>query len=148
MADREKKPVDFDELYPGRFVKAGIIGDKRPTLTIAAVDVERLAGSDGKEATKGVVSFVGKDMQLVLNRTNGTCLREMFGRRVQEWVGKRVTLFRSQWQGEDCIRIWGSPDIAADMAISIELPRRKPILMTMHKTGQTAPQQREPGEEG
>ena len=34
------KPVDWDELYPGRFLKAGEFKGKKPTLTIAAVNIE------------------------------------------------------------------------------------------------------------
>jgi hypothetical protein len=52
---------------------------------------------------------------------------------VQEWVGKRVTLFASVWNGEDCIRVFGSPDIAETCEITVQLPRKRPIAMTMHK---------------
>lgn len=149
---KRKKPVDWDELYPGRFLKAGLFGDKQVTLEITAVDAEALEGDKGKKV-KGVVSFRGTDMQLALNRTNGVCLREMFGRKVQEWIGKRVTLFASEWNGEPCIRVWGSPDIASDMNIEVQLPKRKPTRMTMHavKNGKSAPKpaprEREPGDD-
>jgi hypothetical protein len=49
------KPVDWDELYPGRFIKAGEFKGKKPTLTIKDVDVESLAGDDGKEKVKGII---------------------------------------------------------------------------------------------
>jgi hypothetical protein len=57
----------------------------------------------------------------------------MFGKKVQEWVGKRVTLMPSLWNGEDCIRIYGSPDIEVDKEITVQLPRKRPQRMTMHK---------------
>ena len=57
----------------------------------------------------------------------------MFGRKVQEWVGKRVTLFAGMWDGEECIRVWGSPDIQADLEVTVALPRKRPFQMTMHK---------------
>ena len=138
-----KKPVDFDELYPGRFVKAGELGGRNVTLTMQDVDIEELEGEDGKKM-KAIVTFRETKKQLVACKTNGICLREMFGRKVQEWIGKRVTLKPDVWNGEPCIRIAGSPDIAADMQVTIALPRRKPYQMTMTKTN---PRHREPGED-
>ena len=126
------KPVDWDELYPGRFLKAGDFKGKQVTLTMSEVKIEELVGDKGPQI-KGVISFEQTEKQWALNKTNGLCLRAMFGRKVQEWVGKRVTLFPSQWNGEICIRVHGSPDIDKDMEVSIALPRRRPFDMTMHK---------------
>ncbi len=131
-------PVDWDELYPGRFLKAGEFKGKKPTLTIASVSLEELVGDKGPQ-TKGIVRFDRTDKALALNKTNGICLKEMFGRKVQEWVGKRVTLFAGTHDGEDCIRVWGSPDIAVDREITVQLPRKRPFKMTMHKVERQAP---------
>jgi hypothetical protein len=127
------KPVDWDELYPGRFLKAGEFKGKKVTLTIAAVNIEELVGDKGAQI-KGVIAFKETEKALALNKTNGICLKEMFGRKVQEWVGHRVTLFPDQWDGEDCIRVWGSPELEADKEVSITLPRKRPFKKTMHKT--------------
>lgn len=127
-----EKPVDYDQLYPGRFLKAGEFKGKKVTLTIKDIDLDKLIGNDGKEKTKGVVSFVETEKQIPLNKTNGICLRAMFGRKVQEWVGKRIILFPGQWNGEEAIRIYGSPDIPEEQAVEISLPRKKPFTMTMH----------------
>ena len=127
------KPVDWDELYPGRFLKAVDFKGKQVTLKISEVKIEELVGDKGPQI-KGVMSFDRTEKQLALNKTNGICLKEMFGKKVQEWVGKRVTLFPSVWNGEDCIRVYGSPDIDADKSISISLPRKRPFEMTMHCT--------------
>lgn len=132
MATTLKKPVDWDQLYPGRFVKAGDLLGKRVTVTITSVDLDELEGDKGKKI-KGIISFKETNKQLALNKTNGICLKAMFGRKLAEWEGKRVTLFPGSWNGEDCIRIWGSPDIAKDQDIEVQLPRKKPISMTMHK---------------
>jgi hypothetical protein len=137
MAEQQKilpKPVDWDELYPGRFIKAGEFKGKKPTLTIAGVKIDELVGDKGPQI-KGVISFKETDKQWALNKTNGICLKDMFGRKVQEWVGRHVTLFASQWDGEECIRVWGSPELDADKEIVISLPRKRPFKMTMHKTG-------------
>lgn len=141
MNDKQqmKKPVDWDELYPGRFIKAGELNGKKVTLTISDVDTEELEGDKGKKV-KGIISFEKTPKKLALNRTNGTCLREMFGRKLSEWVGKRVVIFPGEWNGEPCIRIWGSPDIDRDMNIEVALPRRRPIPMVMRCTRQAPAQ--------
>lgn len=132
------KVSNFDELYPGRFLKAGLFKGGKPTLTIKDVDIEEMPGEDGKPKIKAVLSFNERPMQLVMCKTNGLCLKAMFGKELKDWIGKRVTLFAGQWNGEECIRVWGSPDIEKDFPVSIELPRRKPIPMTMHSVKATA----------
>lgn len=128
------KPLDWDELYPGRFIKAGEFKGKKPTLTITDVKIDELIGDKGPQI-KGVISFKETEKQWALNKTNGICLKEMFGRKVQEWVGKRVTLFAAMWDGEECIRIWGSPEIPQDRDVTVSLPRKRPFSMIMHKVG-------------
>jgi hypothetical protein len=124
---------DWDQLYPGRFFKGGDIAEgEKKVVRIASVALEDLEGDNGVKA-KGILTFEGEKMQLALNKTNGICLREMFGRKPYEWVGKRFAMFQSEWQQEPCIRIWGSPDIERDIDVQIDLGRRrKPFRMTMH----------------
>lgn len=136
----EKKPVDWDELYPGRFLKSGELRGERVTLTISSVDLELLETEQG-ERQRGTVAFRETPRRLALNRTNGLCLRAMFGRAVQSWVGRRIVLFPTTTKlggkTEACIRIWGSPDISSDMQVEIALPRRRPMSMTMHAVRDT-----------
>lgn len=127
------KPVDWDELYPGRFIKASDFKGKNVTLKISAVKIEELVGDKGPQI-KGVISFEKTEKQWALNKTNGLCLKAMFGRLVQDWVGRRVTLFASTWDGEQCIRVYGSPEIAQDTQVTVALPRKRPFDMTMHRT--------------
>ena len=128
-----KKPVDYDQLYPGRFLKAGEFLGKKVTLTITDADIEELAGEDGKPKIKAIISFDETEKKLVACKTNGICLKEMFGKELANWIGKRVTLFPDVWNGEPCIRVWGSPDIEAEKEVTVTLPRRRPFKKTMHK---------------
>lgn len=135
--ERIPKPVDWDELYPGRFLKAGQLGEHKVTLTISAVDVDRLTGDDGKPQKKGVISFHGKEAQWALNRTNGICLLEMFGRNPQTWVGHKVTIYKGavesgSQRGEPAIRVWGSPELERDKEVEISLPRKRPFKVVLH----------------
>ena len=149
------KPIDWDELYPGKFLKSGELKGRKFTLTIKAVDAYEIDGE-----VRGGISFKETPKLIALNKINGLCLRAMFGRKVQEWVGKRVTIYpdvvkeAGKMQGEPCIRCWGSPDIAHDLDVSIELRRRRPYTMTMHKVTKanasgaaTEGRPREPGDE-
>jgi hypothetical protein len=125
-------PVDWEEMYPGRFIKACDFKGKAVTLTMAAVKIEELVGDKGPQI-KGIIGFRETEKSLALNKTNGICLKAMFGRMVQEWVGKRVTLYADTWNGEPCIRVFGSPDIDADKTVEVALPRKRPFNMTMHR---------------
>jgi hypothetical protein len=51
-----QKPVEWDELYPGRFIKTGDLKGKNVTLTIASVDLRRTRRRDRQEM-KGVIAF-------------------------------------------------------------------------------------------
>lgn len=131
------RPSVFDELYPGRFIKAGLLKGRTIAVTIEDVFLEELEGEKGKEQ-KAILSFTGKTMQLVLCKLNGLCLKAMFGPSVSAWKGKRIFLWptatvMAMHRGEECIRIWGSPDLAKDQQVSIQLPRRKAFSMTMHR---------------
>lgn len=141
MAAELTQPKNFDQLYPGRFLKAGTLDGRKVTLTIADIKHERLEGEKGQEL-KVIFSFVGKEMQLVCCKTNALCLKAMFGPILANWKGKRVTLFEGKvevagpMKGQPCIRVWGSPDIQEDTPIQIKLPKRKPFEMVMHRVEQ------------
>lgn len=131
----ERKPKSFDDLYPSRFLKAGNFDGKKVTLTIKDYDREILEGEDGKKS-KAIISFAETERQLVACKTNGICLKALFGANLADWVGKKVILFPSVWNGEPCIRVWGSPDIPEEVEVEVKLPRRKPFTMRMRKTAE------------
>ena len=58
------KPTNFDELYPGRFLKAGLLKGQKATVTISDVHLEELDGEKGIEQ-KAILSMAGKDKQLL-----------------------------------------------------------------------------------
>lgn len=129
------KPVDWDQLYPGRFLKSGQLLGRKILVTISDVIIDELEGDKGKQI-KGIIVLKEKGMEVALNRTNGCCLRAMFGRHLNTWKGKRIWIYPTQVRFGpnmvDAIRIWGSPDIERDITATIQLPRRKPQEMTMH----------------
>lgn len=130
---RRPKPSVFDQLYPGRFLKAGELLGKKVTLTISDVDLEDLQGDDGAKKAKAIISFKETEKKMVACKTNGISVREMFGKELVNWIGKRITIFEDTWNGEPCIRVWGSPDIEAEIEVTVTLPRRRPFKKTMHR---------------
>jgi hypothetical protein len=150
------KPVDYDELFPGRFVKAGLLKGEPKTVTILDVTTEPLPQDKGADRIRGILSFVGTDTQMVLNSTNGQCLRAMFGKRIADWMGKAITLVpeKDRMGGEvvDAIRISGSPDISEPITVVIKLPRKKPRQRVLQPTKAapartSQPRERQPGED-
>jgi len=131
------KPVDWDELYEGRFLKAAHLNGHMVTFTISDVIVDELLGDKG-EQKKGIVRFREDERELALNKTNGKFLLAMFGRRIDTWKGKRVTLKpdKTKFGAEvvDCIRIYGSPDIDEPKTVVIKQPKRKPVEHTLFPT--------------
>jgi hypothetical protein len=144
-----EKELTYEACFPGRFLTAGHFKGKKVTLTISDAYLEDLeAAKDSKKAPKKpkppklVLSFEGKKLELVIPKTNAYCIKMMFGSRLEDWVNKRVTFFPSTCRfgaaTVDCIRVFGSPDIAADMPLSVPQGRQSPIEMTMHATGTKA----------
>ncbi len=141
------KIVDWDQLYPGRFWKAGLLApDEKKVLVVSEVHVEPLETEKGIKE-KGVITFEGEKLQMPLNKTNGICLREMFGRVPYKWAGHRFAIFSGTWANEPCVRIWGSPELTEDKAVTIELPKRKPFVLVMHAMGAQKPAAQRPADE-
>lgn len=152
--------LDFDELFANeKFLKAGEFQGKDVTLTISGVrretfETEDENGKKGKTEKKAILSFAptaaGRPppKEIVLNKTNGLCLKAMFGRDTGAWIGKRVTFFPTlvkAWGAQElAIRVRGSPDIAQNFTFKLKLPRKKDIPTTMTKTEPKAKQSAAP----
>jgi hypothetical protein len=134
------------ELTPREFIGASEIGDKTPTLTIAAAKYRVDKNKRGEVVDEfGWLEFkeqrrLGGPIRMRVNATNRRCIEAMLGTDAREWKGKRITLFATnkllQFPGkrEPCLRIYGSPELARDMPI--ELPSRGgSVRHTLKATG-------------
>jgi hypothetical protein len=146
------KPVNYDDLFPGRFMKAGSMRGRDVTLTIDHVEIESLAGEKGEEI-KAILHFrernkLGQPCQLVVCKTNGECIKAMFGKNLADWSAKRVTFYpgtdRLGKETVDAIRVRGSPDITETFSFTLKLPRKKARVVTLQKTGAKAGQETQP----
>jgi len=82
--------MTIDELYPSPFLKAADLnGDT--TLTITDLSMEKMGQSNEEKLVLYFRELVGKS--LVLNKTNSKTIGKLYGSRVGDWRGKRITLF-------------------------------------------------------
>lgn len=127
--------MDYDILFPGRFLKAGEFQGRDVTLTITEVTTEELPQDKGGDRVRGIIAFQETKKKLVLNRTNGECFKALWGRETDAWIGHHVTLYPAEYQGDVAIRVKGSPDITEAVDAEIKLPRKRPFMMKLIPTG-------------
>jgi hypothetical protein len=82
-------------MFPKRFIHADDLDGKHVTLTIKAVYQEKLTGKTDSKKDKPadtIISFAETEREYVLNPTNGTILRELWGKYADEWEGHKITI--------------------------------------------------------
>jgi hypothetical protein len=107
------------------------------TYTIKSIQHDDIEGEKGTEQ-KVVLTFQETPFEHVLPKINAVAIKAMFGPQVQEWIGKRVTLYGTtaimpfpKKKDEPCIRVFGSPDIRADVRCEWTPPRRKVVVQIL-----------------
>lgn len=138
--------LSYDQLFPGRFLKAGEFNGRAVTLTIADVFLDGLETETGNTETRAIMAFTETDRQLVLIKTNAQCLRAMWGDDSGEWVGHKVTFHpeRDPSGLSDsglCIRVKGSPELERELKVEIKLPRRRPQVRKLVPTAKSTPEE-------
>lgn len=143
--------MDMGLGFLGTYITAAELIGKEPTLTIERVTLEKVesmkANDDeggGKMKDRWVVYF--KESRggrgWLLNRTNAECIRELWGREVDGWLGHKVTLHtqtvRVGPKMEPGIRVKGSPELSEPRTFDLRLPRKKPIKTTLVPTARKA----------
>lgn len=125
----------YDVMYPGRFLRSADLDGKVITVTIADINAEELEADKNKKKREYIITFVGKKKAFVLNKTNGFLLFKLFGKNPNEWRGKRVTIYPTKCRFGpdmvDCIRVFGSPDIAEDTPVQGKIGRST-LKATLH----------------
>jgi hypothetical protein len=96
--------MKMSNLFPSKYLKASDI-EGSATFKIKSVDVEKMG--DGE--VKPVLSFVGQDKALVMNKTNGNVLVSLYGDDTDEWTGQKIQLVATttEFGGRvvDCVRL-------------------------------------------
>lgn len=140
---------DFEELYPGRFVK-GVTLEGPTTVKIVSMVGEPLEDDDGHAKLKAILTVKMRNKktgaieenQLVWNKTNALLTANIHGRDYAKWTDKLITIaydpsvmFGKEKKGG--IRVCGSPALTSTIEVSIKRPRRKrPEIYLLQPTAQ------------
>lgn len=98
----------FDKEYLGHW---DLPDDRDAVVTIEKVEAGELHKPGAKKGErKPLLTFRGTEKKMVVNATNAKTIANLYGTHVEEWVGKRISLFRSKTHGPggaemDCIRV-------------------------------------------
>ena len=86
--------MKLNKMYPSKYFRAADVAEKPIGVTIETVVMERI-GDDVKP--KPVVSFSDAEQRLVLNKTNGSRLAQLFGSDdTEDWHGEKIYLVCGQ----------------------------------------------------
>lgn len=103
--------TDYRSLYDKDFIGAWDLKERDVTVTITRVAAGSLTSVGGRKSKKPVIYMKGTEKGFAVNATNGKSIAAMYGTYVEEWVGKRITLYKSmtrspQGDGDvECIRV-------------------------------------------
>lgn len=78
--------------YGGQWMKSADVPMPRGIRTTITEVTEEEIGRGTERKTKLVAWLKGQDKGLVLNKTNGTALAEIYGDETDDWAGKRIVL--------------------------------------------------------
>ena len=102
--------MDINEFFGGNYLKCADLKGREHTVVIESIIAKEFPSVDGKPPRrKPVISFKGAQKTLVCNSTNGAAIAFLYGPKMREWIGKKITLFPSTTQFgagmTDCIRV-------------------------------------------
>ena len=105
--------TDYRSLYDKEFIGAwDLKDDKDVTVRITKVVGGNLTGQGGRKTKKPVIYMHGTDKGFAINATNGKTIAAMYGKHIEDWVGKRITLYKSTTRDPsggdaevECIRV-------------------------------------------
>jgi hypothetical protein len=126
--------TDYRKMYDKDYVGAWDLPDnKDTTVTITKVKGGELVGLGGRKTKKPVIFMHGTPKGLALNATNGKAIATMYGNHVEEWVGKRISLYKSTTRnpngdGEvECVRVRPQIPAAKPQAAEESISSQSPV---------------------
>lgn len=103
--------MDMNDFVSSEYLKADDLKGRSLRATIAAVTIEQLGQA---RESKPVVSFVGRNKRLVLNKTNTRTLIAGFGAESSGWVGQTVELYAAE------VELQGRPTLGVRLRVSAQ----------------------------
>lgn len=114
------------------------------TVTIDYVVREIITGTGGKKEECTVAHLKGGVKPFILNATNSKTIAKLYGPYIEDWAGKRITLYASttKMAGDtvECLRI--RPQVAAKVAKPINQERFSKAIAAIKAGTYTAVQLR------
>lgn len=102
-------PTDYRSMYEKDYLGAWDFTEGDKTFTIKKAQRGELTGSGGRKSKKPIVYFQETEKGLALNATNGKTIATLYGPMVEDWSGKKITLYASRTtmgsEEVDCVRI-------------------------------------------
>lgn len=101
--------MDSDWLFAGDIWPDG--KNRDVVVEIEKWEAATLVGDKGRSSRKPAVAFKGKKKKLALNATNSRIIEHLYGGVVEDWPGKKITLYRAMTRDPQsglpmpCIRI-------------------------------------------
>lgn len=94
----------FDDLFGSPFLKGDDLPDGGIVATIKDFEATSMGQNDER---KMVLKFRELDKDLVLNKTNGRKLGELFGHDPDAWINRKVMLFPTwvDFRGEEVLTV-------------------------------------------
>lgn len=91
------------------FLFAFDLAGRDVTVVIDRCTAGQIVGEQGRKSKKPMLSFVGKQKKLALNKTNGKIIASMYGTETNNWAGKAITLYPTTTtfgsETVECIRV-------------------------------------------
>lgn len=121
--------MNIDDIFAGKYLKAGNIDDGEYHAVIESVEMEEVARNESKP----VIRFKGWSQGFVLNKTNAKTISKIAGTgNTDNWIGLGITLYKSETEmaGDtvECIRIRLKPPSSDQIENSVPPPSsRTPV---------------------
>lgn len=140
--------TDYRAMYDREHIGAWDLEGRDVVVTIDRVIPGEIVGNGGRKDKKPILHFIGAKKTMIVNRTNGKTIATLYGPKVEEWKGKRITLYSAMTRALDgsgdveCIRV--RPKIPSK-------PSKEAFTETNEPQPPPAPEftpEREPGSDG
>jgi hypothetical protein len=94
-------PVNIKDVFSSKYLSANDIDNEVSyPVTIVAVDTNEFGQGKDKQV-KFEIKFREIKKPFIVNKTNANSIAKLLGPETDEWVGKRITLFKTEVQYKD-----------------------------------------------
>ena len=121
--------MNVNDLYPSKWIKSDDLSEGDLHLTITDLTMQVLGMEDEEQP---VLWFDESERGLPLNKTNANAIAQLHGPEIEQWTGKRISLYRTEveFQGKT---VWGvrvrltAPDALAAATEAVEQGPPEPV---------------------